>query len=250
MKMQVGQALREARLNRGLDLYEAHRVTGIRVEELRAMEEDRWEAVPEDVAEEWLATYAGFLGLDEKALLEQYTHPGQQEQQDATRGVIARGSSEPRLHWNRRAVLAVVGVAALVGVVIGLVAIGPLGGSGGSSSDGTDQVAGTRATSTEPTTTTAGSAPVSLQLSTKKVVWVCLVDQRGHAVIPGQDLVANQTVGPYDGKGFEVTFGNGSVDMTVNGQPVDVPPLAEPLGFRITPQGATRLSGPDQPSCT
>jgi Helix-turn-helix domain len=250
MGTQVGQALREARLNKGLDLYEAHRVTGIRVEDLRAMEEDRWEAVPKDVAEDLLATYARFLDLDEKSLLVQYTHPGEQEEAPVSPGVIARGSSEPRLHWNRRGVLAVVGVAALVGVIIGLVAIGPLGGSGGSSSDGSKQVAGTSAGSTEPTTATAGSAPVSLQLSPKKVVWVCLVDKGGHPVIPGQDLVANQTVGPYEGKGFDVRFGNGSIDMTVNGQPVDVPPVAAPVGFRITPQGATKLAPADQPTCT
>ena len=252
MGMQVGQALREARLNRGLDLYEVHRVTGVRVEDLRAMEDDRWEAIPEDEAEGWLATYAGFLGLDEKALIEQYSHPGERgHDAPVSPRAIARGSSEPRNHWNRRGVLAVVGVAALVGLIIGLVAIGPLGSSGGSGSDGADQVAGTSAGSTQaPTTTAASTAPVSLQLSTKKVVWVCLVDHRGHPVIPGQNLVAHQTVGPFSGKGFEVTFGNGSVEMTVNGQPVDVPPIAAPLGFRITPQGATRLSGAAQPSCT
>ena len=49
--MQVGQVLREARLQRGLDLYEVKRVTKISVSSLRAMEEDRWEDLPESEAE-------------------------------------------------------------------------------------------------------------------------------------------------------------------------------------------------------
>ena len=51
MRMQVGQALRKARLQRGIDLYEVKRVTKIRVQTLRAMEEDRWDDVPAAEAE-------------------------------------------------------------------------------------------------------------------------------------------------------------------------------------------------------
>jgi Helix-turn-helix domain len=247
--MQVGEALREARLNRGLDLYEVQRVTKIRVQELRAMEEDRWDSVP--AAEEQLSAYAGFLELDEEALVEEYRQRGERRRREApvSPGVISRGSSEPRIHWHPRAILAVAAFAAVVGVIIGLVAIGPLGGSSNGGGDGQGGAEATGASSAAQTTTTVG-APVSVTFNTKKLVWVCLVDQRGRPVIDGQNLLADQTVGPYEGKGFDVTFGNGSVDMTVNGQPVDVPPIAAPLGFRITPGGATRLPGPDQPSCT
>ena len=100
------------------------------------------------------------------------------------------------------------------------------------------------------TTATTPAAPVSIQISTHALVWVCLVDQRGRPVINGLDLVRDQTVGPYDGKAFDVAFGNGKVDLTVNGQPVDVPKIAAPFGYRITPEGATRLAPSDQPTCT
>jgi hypothetical protein len=69
-------------------------------------------------------------------------------------------------------------------------------------------------------------------------------------VINGLNLIADQTVGPYTGKAFDVAFGNGSVDLTVSGQPVNVPPIAAPVGYRITPQGATRLAPSDEPTCT
>jgi cytoskeleton protein RodZ len=224
--MQVGQALREARLKRGLDLYEVKRVTKISVPALRAMEEDRWADVPAPGAEALLEVYARYLGLDEQSLL---AEPRSDQRHEG---------------WPRRGVLLVIGFAAVVGVIIGLVAVGPLGGSDGESTN-TNTVA-----ETTTTTSTAPSAPVSIEIRTNALVWVCLVDQRGRPVIDGLDLTRDQTVGPYDGKSFDVTFGNGKLDLTVNGQPVDVPNIAAPFGFRITRTGATRLSPSDQPSCT
>lgn len=225
MRTQVGQALREARLQRGLNLYEVKRVTKISVPALRAMEEDRWDDVPAPGAEALLDAYAGFLGLDEESLVAQ---PRSDQRHPA---------------WHRRGVMLVVGFAAVVGVIIGLVAVGPLGGGGGEATN-----AKAPAQSTTTTATTA-RAPVSVELRTNALVWVCLVDQRGRPVINGLNLVRDQTVGPYDGKAFDVTFGNGKIDLTVNGQPVKVPAIAAPLGYRITRDGATRLAPGDQPTC-
>jgi hypothetical protein len=141
-------------------------------------------------------------------------------------------------------VLAVVGVAALVGLVIGF-AVGPLGGSGVSRVSQPT----TSANPSTPSTPTVAGDPVSVEFVTKKLVWVCLVDERGTAVIDGQNLLADQTVGPYAAKSFEVAFGNGAIDLTVNGEPVDVPPIAAPLGYRITPAGVTRLGPSEEPTC-
>jgi transcriptional regulator with XRE-family HTH domain len=221
--MQTGQALREARLKRGLDLYEVKRVTKVSVPALRAMEEDRWDEVPAPGAETLLGIYAQFLGLDERELL------------------ADSQSRKPRASEHTRSILLAIGFAAAVGLVIGLIALGS--GGGGNGTEATAPVV-TRTTNTTP------SAPVSVEIATHALVWVCLVDQRGRPVINGVDLVRNQTVGPYDGKAFEVTFGNGKVDLTVNGQSVDVPNIAAPFGFRIMPEGATRLAPADQPSCS
>ena len=138
-------------------------------------------------------------------------------------------------------VLAVIGFAAVVGVIIGIFAVGGSNNSG---------QGGIEATGESTTVTTPNASPVSVVFQTKKLVWVCLVDRHRRPVINGQSLIAGQTVGPYNGKAFEVTFGNGSVELTVNGEPVDVPPVAAPVGYRITPDGATRLSPPEEPSCT
>jgi cytoskeleton protein RodZ len=224
--MQVGHALRDARLKRGLDLYEVRRVTKISIPALRAMEEDRWDEVPAPGGEALLEVYARFLGLDEQSLLAEPSKP------------------EPDQGEHRRGVLLVIGFAAVVGLIIGLVGLGPLGGSG--NGGGTGVTTGV----VVQTTTTTPSSPVSIEISTHALVWVCLVDERGRPVINGLNLVRDQTVGPYDGKAFEVAFGNGKLDLTVNGQPVDVPPIAAPFGYRITPDGATRLTPADRPTCS
>jgi transcriptional regulator with XRE-family HTH domain len=225
--MRVGQVLREARLKRGLDLYEAKRVTKISVPALRAMEEDRWDDVPAPGSEALLEIYAQFLGLDEQSLLaEPSIH-------------------EPHRGEHTRSVLLAIGVAALVGLIIGLVVTGPLGGSGGGSG-----VTETRTSAAAQTATTTAGSPVSIEISTHALVWVCLVDGRGRPLINGLNLVRDQTVGPYDGKAFDVAFGNGKLDLTVNGQPVDVPNIAAPFGYRITPEGTTRLAPADEPTCT
>jgi hypothetical protein len=223
--MQVGQALREARLKRGIDLYEVKRVTKISVPALRAMEEDRWDEVPAPGAEALLEIYAQFLGLDERSLLGEQT------------------TRKPHHGEHRRGVLLVIGFAAVVGLIIGVVGLGPLGGSGGGGGGVTTGVS-------VRTTTTSAGGPVSVQISTRALVWVCLVDHRGHPVVNGLNLVRDQTIGPYNGKAFDVAFGNGKVDLTVNGQPVDVPNIAAPFGYRITPEGATRLAPSEEPTCT
>ena len=145
-------------------------------------------------------------------------------------------------HWQPPGVLLLIGFAAVVGLIIGLVAAGPLGGHGGAKA--------TSASSAPQATTATPGSPVSIEIRTHALVWVCLVDQRQRAVINGLNLLRDQTVGPYDGKAFDVAFGNGKVDLTANGRPVDVPHIAAPFGYRITPAGATKLPPSEQPTCT
>src|SRR5918994_6078378 len=80
MAPQIGKTLHEARAERGIELTEVERVTRIRVDFLRAMEEDRWEALPAPAyARGFLTTYARFLGLDDQALVDEYRRTAEQE---------------------------------------------------------------------------------------------------------------------------------------------------------------------------
>ena len=253
MAPRVGQVLREARIERGIELSEVERVTYIRVKFLSAMEEDRWDALPAPAyARGFLSTYARFLGLDDRALLDQYgrTTEGADRAEPIPPTVLEPGASARRRSIKPIArLLTGLGAAAVLGLVI----VGSLGGSddGG---DPADRRGGTAAGSATPNTTTgetpgAQSSVVSLELRSTGTVWVCLVDDEDRAPVNGETLIANEVRGPFDSRAFEVTLGNGSVEMTVDGEPAEIPPVAEPLGYRITPSGVRELDPSSRPTC-
>ena len=80
MSPQVGQRLRAARTEQGIELSEVERVTKIRRKFLRAMEENRWDELPGPAyAEGLLDIYSRFLDLDHKELLDQYRQGAEQK---------------------------------------------------------------------------------------------------------------------------------------------------------------------------
>jgi hypothetical protein len=253
MAPQVGQVLHEARIERGIELSEVERVTYIRVKFLRAMEEDRWEALPAPAyARGFLSTYARFLGLDDQALLDQYGRTAEEADraEPIPPTVLQPGASTRRRSIKPVATL-LTGLVAVA--VLGLAIVGALGGSD-NGGDAADRRGGTEAGSAS-TNTGTGETPsvqasvVSVELRSTGTVWVCLVDDDDRAAVNGETLTANQVRGPFDSRAFEVTLGNGSVEMTVDGEPTEIPPLAEPLGYRITSRGVRELDPSSQPIC-
>ena len=71
--LEIGTTLRDARERLGLDLAECERATRIRAGQLRALEEGRFEKLPEPpYTRGFLRTYAGLLGLDGDRLVAEY----------------------------------------------------------------------------------------------------------------------------------------------------------------------------------
>ncbi len=69
----IGATLRAEREKRGLSLEDAHEHTRITVQNISALEEDRFDAFPNKVyARAFLRDYANFLGLDSAQLLTEY----------------------------------------------------------------------------------------------------------------------------------------------------------------------------------
>jgi cytoskeleton protein RodZ len=253
MAPKVGQVLREARIERGIELSEVERVTYIRVKFLRAMEEDRWEALPAPAyARGFLSTYARFLDLDDQALLDQYgrTAEGADRAEPIPHTVVQPGASTRRRPIKPAATML---TGLVVAVVLGLVIVGSLGGSD-NGGDAADRRGGTEAGSAS-TNTGTGETPsvqasvVSVELRSTGTVWVCLVDDEDRAPVNGETLTANELRGPFESRAFEVTLGNGFVEITVDGEPTEIPPVAEPLGYRITPSGVRELDPSSQPTC-
>jgi cytoskeletal protein RodZ len=256
MAASIGQQLRKARDERGVELSEAERVTKIREKFLQAMEEDRWDELPGPPYNRgFLSSYAGFLDLDAEAVVDEYKRtaepPGHAE---AVPPTVIHSGSVRRPRSLSPTVLLIAGLVAviLLGIVIGV----SLGGNGGGQHQSARKQAATHpGHKTSPTpaattgTTTSAGTRVSVELRATDLVWVCLVDERGRPEVNSETLTAGEKRGPYDGTAFEATFGNGSVDLTVNGAPAKVPQLAEPISLRITPEGARRLSPGGGPTC-
>src|ERR1700747_1747766 len=63
--LEIGSSLREARRLRKVELVEVERATRIRVQQLEALEQERFENLPPDpYRRSFLREYADFLGLD------------------------------------------------------------------------------------------------------------------------------------------------------------------------------------------
>jgi hypothetical protein len=259
----IGDTLRKARADRGVELSEVERATKIRVKFLEAMEDNRWDAMPGPAyARGFLEIYARYLELDREALLEQYTETVEGERaagEPIPESVIKPGTLRQNRPIRRRGSIkwgpvAKVGAGLLAIVVVGLIIVGSIGGSddgGGKKATGSNGQA-TRAASPPATTTTptVASDQVSVELRSTAPVWVCLVDEGGNPLVDGETLSSDEKRGPFSARSFDVTFGNGSVEMTVDGQTRQVPAVAEPIGYRITPAGVRELDPSSRPTCT
>jgi cytoskeletal protein RodZ len=262
MAASIGKVLHRARTERGIELTEVERVTKIRTKFLQAMERDQWEELPGPAyARGFLATYASFLDLDEQELVERYreTVESGDSAEPIPSSVIHTGSvNRPRSV--RPMALAAAGVVAAIALVLVIaVSLGGGSGDGGGGREkgkksaqehagGTRTSASGTTTSASTTSTTTGSE-VSLELRATDLVWVCVVDDQDRSLVAGETLSADDTRGPFSGTGFELNLGNGSVELTVNGEPVDVPALAEPVGYRVTPDGVRKLAPVARPTC-
>jgi cytoskeleton protein RodZ len=257
----IGQTLRQAREDRGVELSEVEAATKIRVKFLAAMEQDSWEELPAPVyARGFLDIYGRYLGLDQRALLERYSETVETGSAQPIPGsVIKTGTLRQNRQVHRRrsikwGPLAKVGAAVAVVVVAGLVIVGLVGGSDDSGDGKTAKgnLPATAPAGPAAATTSTESTPadrVAVELTATAPVWVCLVDDRGRPLVAGETLSANDARGPFSASAFEMTLGNGSVDLAVDGEAQPVPQVAEPIGYRITPTKVLRLSPSSQPSC-
>lgn len=267
---EIGQALREARMRARIDVSEIEAQTKIRAKYLRALENEEWNLLPGPTfVKSFLRTYAHALGLDGKALVEEYRvhyerpHDGPElaQQPIATSQRRARprqragapggarggsGSGPSRGYAIAIAVVSLVIVLLLVGLLTG----------------GSSKKAGTASTQTRTAARrsdgpkqapAAGAAKpervaVSLEATTAPV-YVCLLGEGGRKLIPGLILQPNSARRTYRAKRFEVTLGNSSVKLSINGKPRVVQPSSRAIGYSITRDGRHTLAASQQPTC-
>ncbi|HYY74142.1 MAG TPA: helix-turn-helix domain-containing protein [Solirubrobacterales bacterium] len=255
----IGETLRKARTEYGIELEAVEQSTKIRVKYLRAMEDDAWELLPAPAyARGFLRTYASFLGLDADTLVREYSRYEQALGEGPPQAeALRQPGPAPERSRIRLSGWSIAGgvVAVLFALLIVLGVTGNSGtgggnrggGKGGSREQGQPSGA---STTTSPTAAQPSSAPAALRLTATGTVWVCLVDDRGRPLVNGLTLGPGEVRGPYRSAGFKATFGNGSVQMEVDGRTVSVPQAAEPLGYEISRQGVRELTPSARPTCT
>ena len=270
---QIGARLREARMRGKIDINQVESDTKIRAKYLRAMENEEWSLLPGEIyAKTFLRTYADYLGLDSREVLDDYRRqyerptdhdlrpltsgrerdrrPGRRAPPATAAARRRRGRGLPIPPW----VLVLI-VLVVVGLALFLV------GSLGNKNDGSPT------TSTSTTVSkhhkhhkhkggTAAkhhpAAPESVHLSLVPTgaVYVCLVNGHGRKLINGQQYSAGQKIPVQVGRTLLLTLGTNSVTVTANGVKVPVAPSSSPIGIRFTPGKHSSLASGSQPQCS
>lgn len=254
MEQSVGETLREARRERGIELAEVEAATRIRARFLRAIEADEWDVLPgETYARGFIRAYAAYLGLDGGDLAERHRREvGADRPGEALLGADPfhpRIAKPPRRRIGSRTLAAAVS-AVLIAV---LVVIGLSGGDEGVPSPPESPEAPARQAA-NPAPTGPEAQPrsaLALRLTATDEVWVCLLDASGQPLVEGQILAAGAEAGPFRSGSFTVSLGNGEVAMTVNGREASIPSTPSPIGYTIGTRGTLRqLSDGERPTCT
>ena len=233
-------------MRRRIDMTEVEAATKIRAKYLRALENEEWDLLPGPTfVKTFLRTYAEYLELDPKILVEEYRQrferpstqdltpfgPGmggarRRRQRPAAPDRAVRRPALRRRRAGRRPVPAG--------------RVGRAAGEGGAEHRRHSHADGDR---------DRHAAQELLARKKKKArrracrcgwprpirVFMCLVDATGRQVLDGVQLEAGKRTKAYRSKRFRANFGNGSVRMTVNGKRYRAEDIGRPIGYEFRP---------------
>jgi cytoskeleton protein RodZ len=258
---EIGDQLRETRMRNRIDITEVEAATKIRAKYLRALENEEWDLLPGPTfVKTFLRTYADYLGLDARNLVEQYRaryeRPSAQELTPFGTNLGARRARP------RRPVLAP-WMAVLAGILV-LIAALYLLGTWGDDGDPGDEVSETPAPNASPAPgqgngdgeqqkkrkrTPAKKTVVRLQIQPTGPVSVCLENAAGKPLIQNVTLQANEDTETFRSKRFRMSFGTGEAVMRVDGKAYPVSEDA-PIGYEIRAGGKPKaLPEAERPTC-
>lgn len=252
---EIGDQLRETRMRNRIDITEVEAATKIRAKYLRALENEEWDLLPGPTfVKTFLRTYADYLGLDARNLVEEYRsryeRPAAQELTPFGTNLGGRRSRP------RRPVFAP-WMAVLVGIVLLVAALYLLGTWGGDDDPGEEKSAAptTTATPTPEKKKQKKQAPtkktvVRLQIQPLGPVSVCLENASGEPLIQNLTLQANQDTETFRSRRFRMSFGTGEAVMRVDGKAYPVSDDA-PIGYEVRAGGKPKaLPESERPTCS
>lgn len=246
----IGATLRETRNRRKIDLSEVEAAIKIRVRFLRAMENGEWDALPGDTyARGFIRTYANYLGLDGERLAEDFREEtGAEGGKPVPKRVepVPAAFKERKPRVPARLVLVLVSLG-LLGLLIG---IGLAGGDGGDSDEVAPAETEGETTQQQQTTAPAPKPGVAVSLAATAEVWVCLLGAEEEPLIEGEILEEGAEAGPFRSGSFELALGNGSVELSVDGEPARIEESSSPVGYAVNSDGELlALEEGERPDC-
>jgi cytoskeleton protein RodZ len=260
----IGTTLREARIRARIDISEVEARTKIRAKYLRAIENEEWDLLPGPVyVKSFLRTYGDFLGVDSRALVDEYKRRYERPADQDMRPISSLGRERERRRRRPRFGPAAAVVLVLAIVVAALFVVGSLSKTNNNAASTTppptttNSARGTTSTSTHASTThhvhhrpapPPKPTTVTLKLVPTSSVYVCLEDGNGNKLIPGVIFTSGQTIPIKTAKKLMLTLGNDSVQMKVNGKPV-TPTVGSPIGYELTPGKTSPLPAGQLPTC-
>jgi cytoskeleton protein RodZ len=269
---EIGSTLREARMHAHIDISEVEARTKIRAKYLRAIENEEWDLLPGTVyVKSFLRTYADFLGLDSRLLIDEFKRRYERPADHEVRPMSGIGRERergtrrrPRPSLSPKYVIA----AALLVIVAALYLIGsnsnnsnpPADGAGSTATGGhhgkkpdthpvtTTTTSKKTGTTTGTSTTTIPPAKATVAMTATGSVWICEKDAKGKLLIPGLIYsVGGVPIPTESARNLLISLGNGNVTMTVNGKAFPIARSAQPIGVKVNASGATLLT--TSPTC-
>jgi cytoskeleton protein RodZ len=250
----IGSTLRETRMRDRIDISEVEAQTKIRAKYLRAIENEEWDLLPGPIyAKSFLRTYGDYLGLDSRALVDEFRRRYEGPADHDIRPIASRPPRERDRHPRHRRAPSWIPIAIVVVLVV--VALGIVGSLNSSNTNSTTtQHTATHHATHHSTPTTAVKPPpvptrVTLHLVPTNAVYVCLVNASGTKLINEQTFAAGQTIPAETGSKLLLTLGNNNVRMKVNGKPWPVAASPTAIRLMITPTGVRSIPETQLPTC-
>jgi cytoskeleton protein RodZ len=256
---EIGDQLRETRMRDRIDISEVEAATKIRAKYLRALENEEWDLLPGPTfVKTFLRTYADYLGLDARNLVEEYRaryeRPSAQELTPFGANIGGR-RSRPRRPVAAPWMAVIAGVLVLIGALYLLGTWGDDAGDAGDETSATATPVGTPSPGEgeeqkkKRKRTPAKKTVVRLQIQPTGPVSVCLENAAGEPLIQNITLQANQDSEMFRSKRFRMSFGTGEAVMRVDGKPYQVSDDA-PIGYEVRAGGKPKaLPEAERPTC-
>ena len=231
-----------------LDIADVEARTKIRAKYLRALENEEFGLLPGSTfVKTFLRTYAEVLGLDSHRLVEEYRVRHEPEDELEAQHL---GPPAAALERERRMPVGPPGPGTVVlGVVIAVIALLLVLGLTGGEDDGGDEAAQTETEPRRPARQRTEPQPapprrVNLRIAPSVETYACVDTGQGTDVVYEGILSEPRT---FRGRRLRVNLGKTSVEMTANGEPVEIEQGPNPAGFEFTPGGMRSLPLGERP---